>query len=217
MDEIKSVFQVLSEIDLTDKHKEKNGMKYLPWAQAWGAVKRVYPLATHKILRDAAGRNYFNDGKTAWVETEVTIDGLTQSEQLPVMDFRNKSITMENLTSMDVNKAIKRCLVKNLALFGADLNLWNNEEVSDAVKEARKKRKEEDADKTPDDPLATARAKIAVLAKKMINDGIDRETIYAEISKNNEGRKNPNSIKDIETCNKIFETLKTMQKEKGKE
>ena len=45
--------------------------------------------------------------KLAWVKTGVTINGIEHIEDLPVMDYRNKSISSETVTSFDVNKAIQ--------------------------------------------------------------------------------------------------------------
>ena len=54
----------------------------------------------------------------------VSVNGKDLPEQLPIMDNRNKSILLENITSFEVNKAIKRCFSKNIALHGLGLYLW---------------------------------------------------------------------------------------------
>ena len=106
----KTVYEVLSAIDVSQHIEVKDTgrvkLKYLSWAWAWSIVKKYYPQATFTIYEDASGKFYFNDGRTAWVKTGVTIEGIEHIEYLPVMDNRNNSITVDKLTSFDVNKAV---------------------------------------------------------------------------------------------------------------
>lgn len=55
--------------------------------------------------------------------------------------------------------------------------------------------------------LAESIESIITKCKDKIKDGVDKEAIYNILSKNNDGKKNPNSIKDIETANKILKEL----------
>ncbi len=141
----KSVFATLSAIDITDKLKKKNNMSYLPWSSAWAIIKDYYPDAKYYPVKAEEGRLYHTDGKTCWVETSLTIAGETQNETLAVMDHKNQPITYDTVTSTQFSKSIKRCLVKNAALFGLGLSLWNGEELSDEAKKTRAKRQAEDA------------------------------------------------------------------------
>ena len=68
------------------------------------------------------------DGRTCWVKTGVTIENLEHIEYLPVMDYKNKSILLENITSFDVNKAIQRSLTKALARHGLGLYVYAGED-----------------------------------------------------------------------------------------
>ena len=45
------------------------------------------------------------------------------------MDFKNKSITADQITSVDANKSIKRCLVKACAMHGLGLYIYEGEEL----------------------------------------------------------------------------------------
>jgi hypothetical protein len=63
------------------------------------------------------------------VKTGVTIDGLEHIEYLPVMDFRNASITVDKVTSFDVNKAIQRSLTKAVARHGLGLYIYAGEDL----------------------------------------------------------------------------------------
>lgn len=127
----KSVFETLNAINVNDKTEEKNGLTYLSWAWAWQEVKKVDPKAYYTIYENADGWFYHTDGKTAWVKTGVTVDGLEHIEYLPVMDFRNKSISVENITSFDVNKAIQRSLTKACARHGLGLYIYAGEDLPD--------------------------------------------------------------------------------------
>jgi hypothetical protein len=69
MAENKSVYEVLSKLNVNDKVEKKNGLTYLSWAWAWGVLKENFPTATYTIYENKDGWNYFTDGKTAWVKT----------------------------------------------------------------------------------------------------------------------------------------------------
>ena len=132
-----SVFETLNKINVNDKTEKKNGLTYLSWAWAWGEAKKQYPEASYTIYENNEGWNYFTDGKTCWVKTGVTIEGLEHIEYLPVMDYRNKSITVEAVTSFDVNKAIQRSLTKALARHGLGLYIYAGEDLPDGEEEPK--------------------------------------------------------------------------------
>ena len=64
-----------------------------------------------------------------WVKTGVETLGLEHIEYLPIMDYKNKSISLENITSFDVNKSIQRSLTKALARHGLGLYLYAGEDL----------------------------------------------------------------------------------------
>ena len=129
MNETKSVFETLFEINVNEHVEKKNGLSYLSWPYAWAEVKKRFPDATYKVYETESGCIYFTDGRTCWVKTGVTIDGLEHIEYLPIMDYRNKSISLENVTSFDVNKTIQRSLTKALARHGLGLYLYSGEDL----------------------------------------------------------------------------------------
>lgn len=138
---MESIFNKLNAINVNDKTEKKNGLTYLSWAWAWGEVKKLYPNANYTIYEretEYGPVNYFTDGKTAWVKTGVTIDEIEHIEQLPVMDFRNKSIILENITSFDVNKTIQRSLTKALARHGLGLYIYAGEDLPEEEKKEEK-------------------------------------------------------------------------------
>ena len=142
--EEKSVFGVLNAINCNGHTEKKNGLTYLAWAWAWQMVKENYPTAFYTIYENADGLNYHTDGRTCWVKTGVTIEGLEHIEYLPVMDFRNASIAKDKVTSMDVNKAIQRSLTKACARHGLGLYIYAGEDLPSS--EAEKMSADDEAD-----------------------------------------------------------------------
>ena len=54
------------------------------------------------------------------------------------MDYRNKSILLESLTSFDVNKTIQRSLTKALARHGLGLYIYAGEDLPEDLKKEEK-------------------------------------------------------------------------------
>jgi hypothetical protein len=136
-------FATLHNINVNDKVEQKNGLSYLSWAWAWAEVKKLHPDASYRIYENADGWFYHHDERTAWVKTGVTINGVEHIEYLPVMDHRNRSIPMENITSFDVNKAVQRSLTKAVARHGLGLYIYAGEDLPEAGREDEIKRCEE--------------------------------------------------------------------------
>lgn len=137
MGENKSIFDTLNEINVNGHTEKKNGLTYLSWAWAWAEVKKAFPEANYKIYENEQGWNYFTDGKTCWVKTGVSILGQEHIEYLPVMDFRNKSIPADAITSFDVNKAIQRSLTKACARHGLGLYIYAGEDLPEQEVESQ--------------------------------------------------------------------------------
>ena len=114
---------------MNDHVEKKNGLSYLSWPYAWAEVKKCFPDANYKVYETESGCIYFTDGKTCWVKTGVEIAGLEHIEYLPIMDYKNKSISLEHITSFDVNKSIQRSLTKALARHGLGLYLYAGEDL----------------------------------------------------------------------------------------
>lgn len=143
-------FKQLYDIDVRAKTKSKNGLQYLSWAACWSEVKKMFPDATFKIyeqfikitetvegksIEREIERPWFDDGNTGWVKTGVTINGIEHIEELPIMDFKNKSIVASNITSSDANKAIQRSLTKACARHGLGLYIYEGEDLPEETKE----------------------------------------------------------------------------------
>lgn len=126
---MENYFEELNKINVNDNVENKNGLKYLSWAWAWTELKKKHPDATYTIYENKDGWFYHTDGNTAWVKTGVTVNDIEHIEYLPVMDFRNKSIPVSNITSFDVNKAIQRSLTKAVARHGLGLYIYAGEDL----------------------------------------------------------------------------------------
>lgn len=183
-------FTTLNNINVNGKTEQKNGLTYLSWAWAWGEVKKLYPDATYTIYENAEGWNYHTDGKTCWVKTGVTVNGLEHIEYLPVMDFRNKSIPANNVTSFDVNKAIQRSLTKAVARHGLGLYIYAGEDLPEAEQPEVEQPKQTKRVKSPRERL------IAKLNEK----GIDATAFATEkgIDKNTTAERFEELLKELE-------------------
>lgn len=146
--EIREKFCELISLDVSGRVEQKQGLSYLSWAWAWAEFKKIYPDATYNVKKDEQGRCWFGDPELGYmVYTEVTAGGLTYEMWLPVMDGANKAMkaqpykyatrngdkTVEAMTAFDVNKAVMRCLVKNLAMFGLGLYIYAGEDLPETV------------------------------------------------------------------------------------
>lgn len=131
----KSVFETLNNINCNSHTEEKNGLTYLSWAWAWAEVKKAFPNSYYTIYENKDGLNYHTDGRTAWVKTGVTVEGLELIEFLPVMDNKNLSIPLDKVTSFNVNKAIQRSLTKACARHGLGLYIYAGEDLPECDKD----------------------------------------------------------------------------------
>lgn len=129
-------FIELNNIDVSKKIEKKNGLNYLSWAWAWAELKKIHPKANYKIYEQENGCIYWTDGKTCWVKTGVIIDDIEHIEYLPIMDYRNKSILLEDITSFNVNSAIQRSLTKAVARHGLGLYIYAGEDLPNDTKDA---------------------------------------------------------------------------------
>ena len=146
MNKKNSIFETLFSINVGNHIEKKNGLSYLSWPYAWAEVKKRFPDATYSVkLFGEYNLPYVYDENTGYmVFTNVTINNLTHDMWLPVMDNFNKSMKsvkytyssnyrknacVEAASMFDINKAIMRCLVKNLAMFGLGLYIYSGEDL----------------------------------------------------------------------------------------
>lgn len=125
----KTPFETLSVINVNDNAEKKGKFSYLSWTWAWAELQKVYPLATYEIVKFDGLPYKENSRNECIVFTKLTIDGITHEMWLPVMDNSNKAL--KNPDMMAINKAIMRCLVKNIAMFGLGLYIYAGEDLPD--------------------------------------------------------------------------------------
>lgn len=157
------IFVLLNSVDVSKKVEKKQNLSYLSWAWAWGEFKKVCPFGNYHIYENKDGLNYHHDGKTAWVKVGVSSDPTKPEtehiEMLPVMDFRNDSIPVGEITSFDVNKAIQRALTKAIARHGLGLYIYAGEDLPEDSKAS--KAQEFSKPKAVSQPLAAPKATAA--------------------------------------------------------
>lgn len=148
-----SIFDELYSVNVNEHTEEKNGLTYLSWDWAWAEVMKLYPSARYEIhMFD--GKPYLEDDNLGYmVMTSMEIEGIERTMWLPVMDGANKAMksepytyqvkeyinrkwtgkyvdkTVEKATMFDINTAIMRCLVKNIAMFGLGLYIYSGEDL----------------------------------------------------------------------------------------
>ena len=128
----------LSKVDVSGFVEKKNGLSYLSWAFAWNELKRRYPLSYSTVYTYKDTESFlFPDPVGAHVKTGVTIvweeNGELKEheaiEYLPVMDFKNKSMPIDSIDSMSLNKTIQRSLTKAIARLGLGMNVYAGEDL----------------------------------------------------------------------------------------
>ena len=160
----KSVFQTLSEVDLSlfIKTKPNTAFKYIPWADAWSSVKGLYPTASYSTHKNDVGDPFFISTIGIFVRVSVVIGTEEQTIDYPVLNGANKALKVESYsyrvkeykwngsksvatggmtdkhvdpaTSFDINRAIMRALVKCLALHGLGLYIYKDEDAPSVMK-----------------------------------------------------------------------------------
>lgn len=137
-DEQKSVWEVLSAVDVSSFTEKKNGLTYLSWAHSWGVLKQHYPDATfEKVMfhNHVGGEKavstsvpYTHDAEgNAYVMVTVNAGGMSATETFPVLDHKNKSIQWPD--SFSVNTALQRCLAKSIAYLGLGHYVYAGEDL----------------------------------------------------------------------------------------
>ena len=134
MKETKNIFKDLVSISVKDKTEKKGKFSYLSWASAWSMLKIEHPTAQRVVYEsEHTGLNFFTDGTTAYVKVGIIIEDMEHIDYLPVMDYRNNSIALAKITSMDVNTTIQRSTAKAIAMHGLGLSLWIGEDTMQTI------------------------------------------------------------------------------------
>lgn len=200
----KNYFIELNSVNVSDYIEKKNGLSYVSWANAWAEVKKRFPDATYTIYENDLGWFYHTDGKTCWVKTGVTVNGIEHIEYLPVMDFKNKSIPVENVTSFDVNKTIQRSLTKAVARHGLGLYVYAGEDLPESDPE-RQKAEAEKAQPITDIHVKAIRTRI---------EGLDGLTEAKVLKKYNLEKLEDMPMSLLQTCNRDLNEFEAQLKKK---
>jgi hypothetical protein len=126
----KSYFEKLVAINVKSKVEKKGNLDYLSWANAWAYLKLEHSDAQRNVYESPeTGLNWFTDGVTGYVKVGIIVNSIEHIDYLPIKDFRQKSITVDKITSMDVNTAIQRATAKAIAMHGLGLSLYAGEDL----------------------------------------------------------------------------------------
>ena len=208
------VFNTLRTVDVSEKIEQKNRLNYLSWAWAWMELKKRYPLSYYTVYENKDQLNYHHDGKTAWVKVGVTVvtekdgvrDELEHIEYLPVMDAKNASIPVGQITSFAVNKAIQRAMVKAIGRHGLALYIYAGEDVAEEEPAPPPKPKAPAAEiqRSPEAQKLFAAVDEAIqkLTKGM---DADQKKAFAEKLKALVGKVNYKTITDVPSLQKLYD------------
>ena len=127
MTEKTEIFNKLYAIDFKGKIEKKGQFNYISWASAWAELQKIYPEVVYEIVKFNELPYKQNQNGECIVFTKMTIEGVQHEMWLPVMDFKNQA--HKNPSMMDINKTIMRCLVKNMAMFGLGLKVYEGEDL----------------------------------------------------------------------------------------
>ena len=201
-------FKEINQIDVSKHVEKKMNLSYLSWAWAHAEMKKIdenaeitiheFPdtdalieLASKGVeitpeLAETITASYKKDKAGAYVKVSVTLNGRTETEYLPVMDFKNKSMVEPD--SMSINKAHKRCFVKALALHGLGLYIYAGEDLPEVpeVPKITKKQTDEIVEKIKEAANYMDRDDADVmLGRKLVGDHASNGNKVADIDKIN--------------------------------
>ncbi|MGP0637738.1 Sak single strand annealing protein [Staphylococcus xylosus] len=139
-----SLFEQLNQLNVNEHVDKKNGLSYLSWSYAHQELKKIDPNYTVKVHEyphpEITTEQYFvpylatPEGYS--VTVSITIKGQTETETLPVLDFKNKAVPYKQVDMFQINKTYKRCFVKAAALHGLGLYIYNGDVMPEQPFEA---------------------------------------------------------------------------------
>lgn len=129
MENNKSIFSQLNQMDVSSKIQKKGNLSYLSWAYAWAELKKACPDANYKVFENELGLPYFTSKSGYICKVSVTAYDVEHVMWLPVMDNRNRAIPQGNADMCHINKTIMRALVKAIAMHGLGLYIYAGEDL----------------------------------------------------------------------------------------
>lgn len=146
------LFNKLNSINVNVYTQEKQGLTYLNWGSAFRILEQHVDSLEYRVLEDN-GMPFWDTPLGIFVKTEMTVNGETKSMVLPVLDFKNnpmystpgkvvrfgKEQDRAVATAFDVNSSIMRCFVKNIAMFGLGLYIYEGFKAPETSQEVSAK------------------------------------------------------------------------------
>lgn len=142
------IYKTLREINVNEHTEKKGNLTYLSWVWALDQLYLHYPEAVVEVHKNPDGWPYWTDGRTCWVDVEIRIprkivtiaeDGAVADEKevtvtrreyaYPIMNYQNKSIPLDKVTSFDVNTSIQRAVTRCIARFGLGFYIYAGEDL----------------------------------------------------------------------------------------
>ena len=123
----KDIFNILNNVDVSQLTKKKGNFDYLSWSNAVREASKLFPEMTWGFTK----WDYLPYLKTEvgyFVECTVTINGLSKTQMMAVLDFKNQTATAPKAN--DINKSQMRALTKAIALHGLGIDLWAGEDIN---------------------------------------------------------------------------------------
>lgn len=125
----KNYFKTLSWVKCDVDKKWPQKLNYISWSEAWSEVKLQYPDSTYERIR-WVDWSYLQKSWTWWMcEVAVTVEWITHSIDLPVLDFKNAPVAYDRIDSFQINKTLMRAFTKAIAMHWIWLYVYRWEDL----------------------------------------------------------------------------------------
>src|SRR5699024_1188279 len=119
-------FNELNSHNVNAHAEQKNGLNYISWTLVQQELTKIDQNNKHRFIefpypdtdRDDFFVPYLKTDEGYMVCVEITLFGVTKREWLPVLNYKNQAIPKGSATTFDINKSMKRVMVKCAAQFG---------------------------------------------------------------------------------------------------
>jgi len=122
-------FKTLSWVKCSVDKKGPQKLNYISWSEAWSEVKMKYPNSTYERIRNDDKSYLFKSGTWWMCEVAVTIEWITHSIDLPVLDYKNQPVAYDRIDSFQINKTLMRAFTKAIAMHWIWLYVYRWEDL----------------------------------------------------------------------------------------
>lgn len=174
-------FKELIQLNVSSKIEHKNGLSYLSVPYAVGELRKAYDDVNITIHETLDGAYVFSQSPIAggFVKVTVSAGGVSHTQPLPIMDYKNKSIPLDKMTSFDVNTSIARATVKAIAFgFGVGLYIYAGEDVPESDDDPKTAKELLEVDKALQTISANLGAKVVKGSEELIPTYEELSTLY---------------------------------------